>query len=119
MMVDVYADWCQPCKLLDKNTFHNPGIQSVFEKSFVTVKLNAETQKEKIVFEGKSYEAMDFAGHLGIEGYPTMLFFDKEGRYVNAVVGYIPPEDFAKVLDFFLKEKYKTGESLQKILGGT
>jgi len=119
MMVDVYADWCQPCKLLDKNTFQSQGIKEIFKKSFVTVKLNPETQKEKISFEGKNYGAMDFAGHLGIEGYPTMLFFDKDGHYVNAVVGYIPPEEFEMVLDFFLKEKYKTGESLQKILGGS
>ena len=24
IFMDVYTDWCGPCKLLDKNTFHDP-----------------------------------------------------------------------------------------------
>ena len=25
IMMDVYTSWCGPCKMLDKNTFQNPG----------------------------------------------------------------------------------------------
>ena len=27
IFMDVYTDWCGPCKLLDKNTFQNPCSQ--------------------------------------------------------------------------------------------
>ena len=26
IFMDVYTDWCGPCKLLDKNTFQNPCL---------------------------------------------------------------------------------------------
>ena len=28
LIIDVYTNWCGPCKLMDKNTFSNPEIVS-------------------------------------------------------------------------------------------
>jgi thiol:disulfide interchange protein DsbD len=39
VIIDVYADWCIPCKELDKATFTDPEVRKEAE-SFVTLKLN-------------------------------------------------------------------------------
>ena len=42
IMMDVYTDWCGPCKLMDKNTFQNPDVANFLNENFYAVKFNAE-----------------------------------------------------------------------------
>lgn len=46
IFMDVYTDWCGPCKLLDKNTFQNPDVSNYISEHFYAVKFNAEGQEE-------------------------------------------------------------------------
>ena len=46
IFMDVYTDWCGPCKLLDKNTFQNPDVSKYISEHFYAVKFNAEGQEE-------------------------------------------------------------------------
>ena len=41
IMMDVYTDWCGPCKLLDKNTFQNPDVSRYIREHYYAVKFNA------------------------------------------------------------------------------
>ena len=40
--MDVYTDWCGPCKLMDKNTFQNPYVAAYVTEHYYAVKFNAE-----------------------------------------------------------------------------
>ena len=40
--MDIYTDWCGPCKLMDKNTFQNPDVAQYLNNNFYAVKFNAE-----------------------------------------------------------------------------
>ena len=42
IIVDVYTNWCGPCKLLDRNTFQNKQVADFINKNFYAVKFNAE-----------------------------------------------------------------------------
>ena len=46
IFMDVYTDWCGPCKLLDKKTFHNKDVVSYVNKNYYAVKFNAEGTEE-------------------------------------------------------------------------
>ena len=46
IFMDVYTNWCGPCKLLDKNTFQNPDVSRYISEHFYAVKFNAEGQEE-------------------------------------------------------------------------
>ena len=46
VMVDLYADWCGPCRMLDRLTFTNADVQAALAKDFVAAKVNIEGSQE-------------------------------------------------------------------------
>ena len=42
IIVDVYTQWCGPCKMMSKNTFQNPVIAKYINEHFYAVKFDAE-----------------------------------------------------------------------------
>ena len=43
ILIDVYTQWCGPCKMMSKNTFNHPVISDYINKNFYAVKFDAET----------------------------------------------------------------------------
>ena len=70
VIMDVYADWCGPCKLMDKKVFADPEIIRLSE-SFIMTRIDI-TRKIKDQDEVKE--------KYSIKGAPTIIFFDKKGR---------------------------------------
>lgn len=87
LMIDVYTDWCGPCKMLDSDTF---PVKEVVDKSanFVTLKLDAEKG-----------QGPDVQKEFGVTGYPTILFVDGKGKLVHTVVGFHTAEDLVVEMD--------------------
>mgnify|MGYP002629418094 FL=1 len=111
IFMDVYTDWCGPCKLLDKNTFQNPDVSRYISEHFYAVKFNAEGQEEIKFFDqtytNPNYDpnrkgrngTHQFTQYLGVKGYPTMVFFSENGDPIMPVVGYLKPQQ----LELYLK----------------
>ena len=111
IFMDVYTDWCGPCKLLDKNTFQNPDVSSYISEHYYAVKFNAEGQEEINFFDqtftNPNYDpnrkgrnaTHQFTQFLVVKGYPTMVFFSENGDPIMPVVGYQKPQQ----LELFLK----------------
>lgn len=110
IFMDVYTDWCGPCKMLDKNTFHDAEIVKYISENYYPVKFNAEGNSE-VNYQGKKYtnpqfnpdrkgrNAMhQFTAMLNLEGYPSMVVFDKKGAIANVVVGYHTPQQLMDAL---------------------
>lgn len=104
IFTDVYTDWCGPCKMLDKNTFHDASIVDLISKNYYAVKFNAEGN-EVITFKGVTYtnpnyvvgktgrnSVHEFSSFLKVRGYPTMMIFDEKGEVSKEIVGYRTPE---------------------------
>ena len=54
IIMDVYTNWCGPCKMLDKNTFGNADVANYINKNYYAVKFNAEGN-DKVTFKDKTY----------------------------------------------------------------
>jgi thioredoxin 1 len=85
VLVDFYADWCGPCRMLA------PTIE----------KLAQEYQGRVIVCKVDVDNLSSIAGQYGIEGIPAVFVFDK-GKVVERLVGVRPQRDYAQALDRIL-----------------
>jgi len=90
-MLDYYADWCVECLRMERNTFHEPGVQAVLSRLQplqADVTANDSTDQELM----RAY---------GIIGPPAILFFDRKGKEMKAwrLVGYFTPEEFTEHLN--------------------
>ncbi|QEE49234.1 DUF255 domain-containing protein [Flavobacterium alkalisoli] len=110
IFMDVYTDWCGPCKILDKQTFHDPKVIEFISKNYYAVKFNAEGQPD-VTYKGKKYSnpgyvegrkgrnaTHEFTRILNLQGYPTMMVFDKKGEIINTIVGLHTPEQLLTAL---------------------
>jgi thioredoxin 1 len=89
VMVDIYADWCPPCKLLDRDTFGNKDVQAKLSNGFIAVKIDIEKNKE----------GLELAKQFGGEMIPHILFLDSGGKRISESIGYLPPKEFLKELE--------------------
>ena len=76
-LIDVWADWCMPCKLIA------PIIDELAQKHEDKVKIC------KLNLD----EAEDIAAELGIMAIPTVLCC-KDGQVVDSIVGIQPIEAY-------------------------
>ncbi|MGB1207011.1 MAG: thioredoxin family protein [Chitinophagales bacterium] len=81
VFVDVYTNWCKPCKEMDKFVFSDAKVGNFFNKNFVNYKLNAQTPTNKKI-----------ARKYGVSAYPTLIFVDKNGEALLSSMGYIDAE---------------------------
>jgi len=113
IFVDAYTIWCGPCKMLDKNTFHNKNVADFVNENYYAVKFNAEGN-ETIKFKGVTYSNPNFKPYtsgrnsshqlsalFGIRAYPTLLFLDEEANLIAPIPGYKTPSQLELYLKFF------------------
>ncbi len=85
MMVDFWAPWCMPCRML------GPLIEDLagrYEGKVISGKVNTD-------------EEMELSLQYGISSIPTVIFF-QGGKEVQRIVGVTGPEEFTRALDALL-----------------
>jgi len=124
IIMDAYTNWCGPCKILDKKTFHNADVVKYINENYYAVKFNAEGNTS-IKFKDKTYtnpqykeelknrrnSPHEFSRYLGIRGYPTLVFMDEDANLIAPLVGYKTPVQLELFLKFFKLDEYKKMES--------
>jgi thioredoxin 1 len=84
VLVDFYADWCGPCKMLGP-VLEELSNDKDFDGKLKFAKLSTETYPE-------------LAEENNVQGIPCMIFF-KNGKEVNRIVGFAPkPVMKAKIM---------------------
>lgn len=119
IFMDVYTDWCGPCKILDKKTLQQKEVVKFVNDNFYAVKFDAEGNEE-FDYLGNTYSNPNykegrkgrnsqhiFASSLKITGYPTMAFFDENANFIFPITGYHTPPQLEIYLKMVNSDDYK------------
>lgn len=89
--LDVYADWCIECKLMEKKTFKDKNVEARL-KNFRLIKIDVTDNTD---------QDLELLKYLNIIGPPSYKFFDKDGLEIKGfgIQGYMNPENFLKHLN--------------------
>jgi thioredoxin 1 len=86
-IIDFYADWCQPCKM----------VAPILEE------LSEEYKGKVNIYKVDTEQEVELAGAFGIRSIPSILFCPKDGQPQMAM-GALPKETFKKAIaDVLLK----------------
>ncbi|MEI6507807.1 MAG: thioredoxin fold domain-containing protein [Bacteroidota bacterium] len=83
MFLDISASWCGPCKMLKRNTFTNAEVGKFYNDNFVCVEVDGEVG-----------EGFELAQRFQIDGYPSLIYLDKNDKLILKTAGYRAPADF-------------------------
>jgi thioredoxin 1 len=81
VLVDFWAPWCGPCRML------SPVVEKVSQKyvgKAKFLKLNTD-------------ENPSITGHYGVSGIPCLILF-KGGQVADRIVGYVPENTISSML---------------------
>ena len=106
LMVDFYTTWCGWCKRLDRDVYGNEQIARYLNQQYILVKINAESGA-KVTYKDTTYSETEFARAFGVTGYPTIIFFDSEGKPITSLGGYVGPERFLPIVKFIGEDHYR------------
>ncbi len=102
IIVDLYTEWCGPCKMMMRQTFTDLQLISYINENFYAVKFNAERQTP-VTFKGKTYSNPEFnpeksprqrngvhqyAMTTGIEMYPTLIVYNSDINIIKRIEGF-------------------------------
>ncbi len=85
VMFDAYTSWCGPCKVLKTKVFPNKELGEYINAHYVSIGVDMEAGEGPAL--GNTYP---------LEGYPTIMFLDANGKIKKKVLGL--PQGGAKEL---------------------
>ena len=113
IMMDVYTQWCGPCKMMMRNTFTNADVISYINANFYAVKFDAESPGA-VSYQDKTFEnpgwnpnargrnsTHQLSRALGVNAYPTLVYFDENANVITPIPGYKTPTQLELYLKFF------------------
>jgi thioredoxin-related protein len=115
-MIVFYTDWCIYCKKFDRETLRDPEVVRIIEAGFIPVRLNAENEKGRLSYRGKSFSDAEFSRYFGVGGFPSIAFLNSEGEPITMVPGFVPAPQFVTFLDYIRQECYAKKVSLEDFI---
>ncbi len=88
IFVDAYAEWCGPCKMMDRNVFSDTAVGKFFNSHFINLKLDMEKG------EGPKLSEL-----YRVRAYPTFLFLDAKGALLHRGLGYHTSEKLLQLAE--------------------
>ena len=106
IFVDLHANWCVPCHVMDRNVYMNPTVANTLNKKFYPVKLDVDSQ-DTITCDGtRTTVKKCFSEVWELYALPAFVLVAPKGLSILTVTDSMSPQEMMSLLDKFLdKEK--------------
>lgn len=91
MMIYFTAEWCKPCKKMERESFSTSEVSNLINGNFVPYKFDIDKEAN-----GKSV-----ADQFLIDAYPTIVFIDKSGNESGRIIGYRSKDELVRNIKSF------------------
>jgi uncharacterized protein YyaL (SSP411 family) len=95
VILDLKANWCHWCHVMDNETYNNPKVENIIHKKFVAVKVDQDARP-------------DLSNRYEQYGWPATIIFDASGNELVKKAGYIAPEKMIALLNNVAAGKYSS-----------
>lgn len=109
---------CQWCDHLKDDIKEDKNTQELLKNDFKTYYINLSYSKtHKVNLENLQGErdTMSLATYYNIRPTPTIVFLDKKGKPIVIYPGYLPQNQFKKVLSFITSGEYLKAKNIQEL----
>ena len=125
ILIDFYANWCAPCKEMEKDTYNHPEIAKIINESFYAVKFESDGN-EAINYAGHTFTNPDFKNkknkntlhqftkYMNINMIPTMVFLDESTNPITSLSGFLKAKEVEPYFTMIATNEYKNIKSRQE-----
>ena len=92
VFIDLYAPWCPPCRMMDKQVFSREDVGRFMEERLVAAKYDTDKPTGKELLK-----------RYGNDAIPLYLIFDTKGELLGRIQGATPADEFMAAIRRILK----------------
>lgn len=96
IFIDFYADWCGPCKWMERNIFSDGEVGNYINEHFINIKANID-------LNGKN-----LAAQYQVHSLPTYIFIDSMGSVITKASGSMEKAEFMQLAQRALQHQDRT-----------
>jgi len=103
ILVHCTADWCLPCKQMQRYTYSDSFLAAYLKKNYIVYEWQAE-----------NFDHIELNQRYKVERYPTILFITASGNEMSRLIGFQSANEIQKAGDLILHRiKLKTVSQTQ------
>ena len=100
VFIDLYADWCGPCRMMEERVFKREEVGDYFDRHFVAAKYNVDRPTGRALMQ-----------RYGRGSIPFYLILNTEGELLGTILGAYPTEEFMQHLERIVKREGATKDN--------
>jgi thioredoxin-related protein len=100
VLVEFSTPWCRYCTALEEQILKPLMLNGKYKDRIIIKKLEVNSYASVTGFDGKQYRTDQISRMYDVDLYPTLVFFDADGREISQrIVGITVLEYVAEVLE--------------------
>jgi len=97
--VDIYTDWCLPCKIMNESVYSDKETMDYLDENFICYKV-----------DGEKINGPDLVALFQVKNYPGILFLNQRGGVLEKSLGGLTKDELRgmgdRAIDFSLAQSF-------------